>query len=191
MADHFIDNLSDDTLDTIKTQAAGLKWLYEMELLNSPQLINNLKLNILTQDSTIKDVELLIDQNSKAILIYIKLSWWGKVFRKDRIFVSIEDLITQLLPTYRKRVIHERWIFDLAIKKAKQVIGGYNEKSNNANSGNTSSSDIEPQSKSVDELQKASDLLPNQEEQAVDEKESSNEIKQRDLQNDKETQSSS
>src|SRR5690606_18085919 len=115
MARANIDQLSDDTLETIKTQAAGLKWLYEMELLNSPQLINNLKLNIFTTDTTIKDVELLIDQNTKGLLIYVKLSWWGRKFRQDRIKMNIEDLISQLLPTYRKRVIHERWIFDLAL----------------------------------------------------------------------------
>lgn len=192
MSKVFIDGLDDDTLEKVKTQAAGLKWLYEMEILNSPQLINNLKLNIFNQDSTIKDVELLIDQNTKAILIYIQLSWWGRKFRQDRIKMSIEDLITQLLPTYRKRVVSERWIFDLALKKVREFIGGKNEKPTITDSnGNNVDLDKQGRVKISDELQKTSDLLPDQEEQKINNTQESDGIKQRDLQDDKKAQGSS
>tara|TARA_R110000868_G_C10973188_1_gene771545 strand:+ start:81039 stop:81620 length:582 start_codon:yes stop_codon:yes gene_type:complete len=187
--DHFLDNMNDDTLERMKTQASGLKWLYEMEVLNSPQLINNLKLNIFTQDNTIRDVELLFDQNNKGVLIYIKLSWWGRTFRQKEIKIRIEDIITQLLPSYRKRVITERWILDLALTKAKEVVGVKNEKSSKKpNTTDSNGSDTDVSRSSGDELQETSDLLPDQEEQKVDEQKDGNEVEQPDLQSEPKVQ---
>lgn len=186
MSNQFLDNLSEETLERVKTQSAGIRWLYEMELLQNPQLIDNLKLNIFMQHKRIKDVEILVDQSRKGILIYLKLNWWGNKFNQEEIKFSVEELMSNLLPNFRKRIIFNRDIFQMALDKAKELVRGNNEKSNNnsnvvSNNQNTSKSG----------LPTTSDLLPDQKEQAVNELQESDESEQRDIQDDSQTQSSS
>lgn len=107
-----------------KFQFAGLKFLYEMELIDDPQLINNLKLNILDISGSIRDVEFLSSYNHRAMLIYIDVSWFGRKFLLKRIEASILDRVKQLLPNFRFRVTAERKILDMALEKVQSVLKG-------------------------------------------------------------------
>lgn len=111
-------------LEKGKFQYAGLKFLYEMELIDDPQLVNNLKLNILDISGTIKDVEFLSSYNHRAMLIYIDVSWFGRKFLLKRIEAGILDRVKQLLPNFRFRVTADRKIMDLALEKVKSVLKG-------------------------------------------------------------------
>lgn len=126
-----------------KFQFAGLKFLYEMELIDDPQLINNLKLNIFDVSSCIKDVEFLSSYQHRAMLIFIEVSWLGQKFLMKRIEAGILERVKQLLPNFRFRVTADRKIMDLALEKVKFVLKG----EPNENANRTASSNVAPNSK--------------------------------------------
>jgi hypothetical protein len=95
-----------------------------MELVRDPQLINNLKLNILTISKRISEVELLFNQDGRQLLVCLELSWLGKKFFKNRIVLDVETRIKTLLPNFRVRVVTEREILNLALEKVKGALSG-------------------------------------------------------------------
>lgn len=123
--------------DNTKYQYKGLKWLMEMELLNDPQAINTLKLNILMTSKRIKEVELLIYRENKTMLVLLDLTWIGRKFFKKTIFEEVEGALVQLLPSFRFRVTDDTKIMGMAIAKVKKaLIGGSNENPSNRISSN-------------------------------------------------------
>lgn len=121
-------------LEKGKFQFAGLKFLFEMELIDDPQLVNHLKLNILDVSSSIRDVELLSSYNHRAMLIYADVSWFGRKFFMKRIEAGILERVKQLLPNFRFRVTADRKILDLALEKVKFVLKGEPNENSNRNS---------------------------------------------------------
>jgi hypothetical protein len=118
-------------MDGQKLQHAGLKWLQELELVNDPQLINQLKMNVLLCSSRIKEVEFLIYRENKSILVLLELTWFGRKFFKRSIFAEVEDVISQMLPTFKFRVIDDPRILAMAVAKVKHALtGGRNEDPN-------------------------------------------------------------
>lgn len=114
-----------------KFQFAGLKFLYDMELVDDPQLINNLKMNIFDVSAHIRDVEFLSSYHHKSMLIYLDLNWFGRTFLQKRLSIDTLDRVKQLLPNFRFRVVTDRKIFDLALEKVRIALkGDANEKSN-------------------------------------------------------------
>lgn len=112
--------------DKSKFQYAGLKFLYDMELIDDPQLINNLKMNVFDVSSSIKEIDLLSSYHRKQMLIWLDLSWFGKKFLEQRIIVGVTDRVQQLLPGFKFRVTTDRAIFDLALARAEAVLKGEN-----------------------------------------------------------------
>lgn len=114
--------------DRQKYQHESLKWLFELDLLNQPQAINTIKFNILATSERIKEVELLIYREKKSMLVKVDLTWMGRKFFKKRIFADVNEMLSQLLPTYRFRVTDDQAILDLAIAQVtKALTGGTNE----------------------------------------------------------------
>jgi hypothetical protein len=111
-------------MDRQKYQVSGLKWLYEMQVLDDPQLVNNMKLNILMVSSSIRETEFLIFQEKKQMLVYLDLTWFGRKFRKERIVFEVEDMLSQLLPSFKFRITDDISILLLAIEKVKQAVTG-------------------------------------------------------------------
>lgn len=116
-------------MDKAKYQYEGVKWLYEMEMLNHPQLINQIKLNILMVSNRIKEAELLIYRENKSMLVLLELSWFGRrSWIKKQIFASVHDILSQLLPSFRFRVTDDPKIMEMAIAQIKRALtGGLNE----------------------------------------------------------------
>lgn len=111
-----------------KFQYSALKFVYEMELVDDPQLINNMKLNIFNVSRHIMDVELLSSYHTKSMLVFIDLTWFGKLLRK-RIEVDVLDRVQQLLPNFKFRVVSDRKILDMSLEKVKTALkGGINDK---------------------------------------------------------------
>lgn len=114
--------------DRNKFQVEGVKWLQEMEMVNHPQFLNNLKLNILMVSKRIREVEFLIYREQKSILIYIELDWFTrrfsrKVTKKD-ILLDVNDVVEKILPSFRFRVVDDPDIMNLSITKVKNAITG-------------------------------------------------------------------
>lgn len=118
-------------------QLGGLKWLYEMEMIQDPQLINNLKFNILALSPHIKEVEFLSIYETRQLLIWIELNWWGKLFYKKQLLIEVSELVAQLLPKFKTRVTIDYSILELSRQKIiKALSGGKNEKNSNSDSSN-------------------------------------------------------
>ena len=107
-----------------KFQYEGLKWLVELELLNHPQVINQLKFNILMVSKHIKEVELLIYRENKSILVLLELSWIGRKFKKTQILQDVHEVVSQMLPSFRFRITEDPKIMELAIEKVKTALTG-------------------------------------------------------------------
>lgn len=104
----------------------GLKWLAEMEALDSPALMSVLYGNIYSFPH-VKDAELLVDRFGKKMLIWIQFTWpTAKIFqsRKKKLIMNILDQLQELLPSFEFRVIEDRALFDLAVKKAEEYLFG-------------------------------------------------------------------
>lgn len=157
-------------------QMQGVQWLYEMELLNHPQLINNLKLNILMISPKIKEVELLLSRPHKQIMIYVKLGWFARKFSFSTLEGEILDVMSQLLPSYQFRVIHDKSILNLAIEKLEASIQGVQNESTSI----TKSDDVSTNSPSG-QLPDSSNILPDQEEQTSDERSKSDDAIKSDI----------
>lgn len=96
----------------------ALSWLLEMELVSSPYVLNSLILNMIVPIKGIKDVQLVIDEKRKKILIYLELRWWEKRFHAKKIEQQINDIIEQTLPSFKKRVIFDKVLLEKAVKIA-------------------------------------------------------------------------
>lgn len=162
-------NFSADELRELQLNQAT-RWLLEMEMVDSPQLKNFLILNIFKSSNRIKDVSLLIDTNLKAMLIYLKLDFWGRVFKKStQVSSHILDQLQSVLPSFTCRVVYDRKIFELALQRAEEmagVSGGINETplpkpASVADDSIAATNDGE----AGDSLQSTSDTVPDTEEQ--------------------------
>ena len=126
---------------------AGLKWLYEMEAVNSPVLLNNLYGNIFSFPN-VNDAEILIDKNNRKMLILIHFNWLSrKIFknRKKQAIISILDQLQELLPSFTFRVIEDKDLFDLAVKRMTEHLnGGQNVKTNQSNNDDPNSNNSSP-----------------------------------------------
>ena len=147
--------------DRYKYQTSALKWLYEMELLDDPQLINNLKLNIFeASDFKVKDADFIMSQSQQKMLIWIEVGIFSRKLFIKKIYNQIYDRLRQLLPNYEFRIVTDRSILELAISKLKNsLVGGTYAVSTN----NSVSNDAGNSTSKKPELPKASDLLPDQE----------------------------
>lgn len=111
-----------------KFTVSALNWLYEMEALESPVLMTNLQENIYLAHPGIKNVEILIFEEYKQILIYLEINFISKLLRKNNLISDlVGDIIKNLLPSFKYRVVFDKEILTQALKKAKEVYGGQNE----------------------------------------------------------------
>ena len=171
--------------DKFKYQHEGLKWLYEMELLDDPQLINNLKLNIMDASMfRVKEVEFVMSQSDRKILIWIELGWFNYKFRLRSTLAMIHERLMQLLPNYDFRIVTDRSILELAITKLKKsMTGGTYAVSTTVDSGD----DNAEAGRGEDQLRETPDILPDQAEHADDEVQEGDETVESDLQGKSET----
>lgn len=144
-----------------KFQLGALKYLYEMELVDDPQLINNLKMNIMMASKHIREVEFIASYHRKQMLVWIELNWWGRKFLKSRIKADVYEVLTQLLPNFSFRVTEDYSILELAQEKiAKTLSGESYEKTSDSNSNGDINDGIS------EELSETSNVLPDQKEQS-------------------------
>lgn len=107
-----------------KFQFAGIKFLYDMELVDDPQLVNNMKLNVFSISASVRDVEFLSSYQHRSMLIWLDLNWFGRKFLSERIVAGVTERVQALLPQFRFRVTTDRKIFDLALARVKTALKG-------------------------------------------------------------------
>lgn len=139
----------------------GLRWMYDLELVNEPVIQQNFYENIFYANAGIKDLKVFFIQQQKSVLIYIKLKLWSKWFKKDAIHSEIENIVSMLLPNYRVRIVDDESILETASNLYNDIYGVKNEKSTDINNANDP---IINDSSKADKLQDPQDILPDQEE---------------------------
>lgn len=103
--------------------SSGFSWLFEMEFLESKAAQDALALNLYSCSRAINDLEILIDQNTQSMLIWVKMKWWGKLlFKRREVEENVSDLIRQVLPSFRFRIVFDKWILNLAIQKKQEML---------------------------------------------------------------------
>lgn len=94
---------------------ASSRWLLEMNFLNNGYVKNAIYANVYNASSYIVDAELLVDQYNKRMLIYLKLSFFGRLFRKeDDVDREVITVLKDALPEYEMRVIYDKNLFQKA-----------------------------------------------------------------------------
>lgn len=125
-------------------QAAGMKWMFEMELFQDPQrskaMINTMKMNVLSVSPRIKECEFLIYKENRQMLVLLYLTWWGRKFHKKAIFTDTYEVLNSLLPTFKFRVTDDPNIMELAVERLKKVFNGGNDEVRNDVSNTVSKS---------------------------------------------------
>ena len=102
----------------INPQASALRWLLEMEIVSDPNVFNGLILNLFRISKKIKDIEIVTDTRDKKLLIYVdlQLNRWFKDRQKERIQHMIENIVSDALPSYERRVVFDRNILEKALE---------------------------------------------------------------------------
>lgn len=119
-------NVQDENL---QFQRAAQSWLFEMNLVNNPQAINILKMNILMVSNHIKECEILMSVEQSAILIWLDVPnrfvrWWLGEKGLKLICSEAEEVVNKLLPNFRVRVVEDKKIYNLALEKVRQALRG-------------------------------------------------------------------
>jgi hypothetical protein len=110
--------------EKLKYQYNALKWIFEHQLLDDPQCMNHLAMNVFDVSKSIKDVEFLLARDHQQLLVYVELSWFGRNFRKKSIFEETEYRLSQMLPSFKMRVTNDPQIFKMALEKVKKALTG-------------------------------------------------------------------
>lgn len=96
---------------------SSAKWLFEMNWINNDYVKSALLANIYTTSRFIKNVDILVDQNNKRMLIYTELSFFGKLFkRQTKISKDVLEIVGDALPSYELRVIYDYSLFNKALE---------------------------------------------------------------------------
>ena len=98
------------------TISEGLKWLLELEMLQDPNVHNAIILNIFKVSRHIKDVQLVIDSDRKRMLVYIEVSRIGRWFYLKNIFMEVESMLKDTLPSYVFRITNDSKVLQRAIE---------------------------------------------------------------------------
>ena len=128
----------EDFKDTSKIMNSATRWLYDMELVDNPMVLNNLYINIFSRSRSIKDVELLIDSRNKKILVYIKLAWYSRLFKKSKrkIAMYVIENLQELLPRYEIKVTTKIEIFNKIRHEVYNILNGGINENNTSNISN-------------------------------------------------------
>lgn len=103
-----------------------LNWLYELEYVDSPALLNNLYENIFLTNKNIQDIEIVINKENRTILVFLKLTWYSKLVWRAEIHDRVISVLNKLLPEYRYRVTEDLKLLNLALEKARSYDKTFN-----------------------------------------------------------------
>jgi hypothetical protein len=95
--------------------AEALSWLFEMEMLNNPTVLNSVVLNVFKLTKGIVDAEFVVDMNDKKLLVYLELNFWHKHFKKAQVQAQVLDMLDTVIPSFKKRVVYDKEILEKAI----------------------------------------------------------------------------
>ena len=104
-------NLKEETI------GASTKWLLELNLLDNEYMKNTIMFNIYKVSTKIKDVQLVIDIESRKMLVYLELTKLGNLFAKKEIGRNVAELLHEALPTYQFRITYSPEVLQKSIDR--------------------------------------------------------------------------
>jgi len=113
--------MSDDINTRDQNINNATRWMAEINFVNNEHFLNTIILNIYKASSSISHVELINDSNQGKMLIFLKLTMWGRWFRQDTIASDILSMMTQALSSYEFRVIFSQEQFNKSLELAKRA----------------------------------------------------------------------
>ena len=108
-------------IDKIETQVAAIKWYLEFGILSDPQVRNHIVLNIYTVDPSIKDTQLVIDQERKRMMVHVDFHFWSSLFKKTRILNDVHIILHEMLPDFKIRVVNNKDLLEKSLEIAKKI----------------------------------------------------------------------
>lgn len=110
--------------DKAKFQYQGIKFLFDWELLNEPQVIHTIKVNVLGRFPWVIDLEYIFrSEPRKELIMWLhtpKRMWWKK--RKEaQLRIDVLEIMQQLLPKYEIRIVTDRKIFEMALENVRKL----------------------------------------------------------------------
>lgn len=132
--------------EALRFQKAAQAWIFEMNLINNPQAIDIIRLNVLMSSKYIKTCELLVSLEHTAILVWVdipgKFTNW-RLGRKGlkNICEDAERLLKKLMPSFAIRVTNQKEIFELSLKRIQELAEGTFDEKSNPNTDNSSMGD--------------------------------------------------
>jgi len=101
-----------DGTDNKKFYTSAVKHLLEWGMVDNPTVINQLVAEILASTEDLKDVELLIKEDTQDMIIFLDIKFWAKFRKRQRIIADhVFEIISKLLPSFSIRIITDRKIF--------------------------------------------------------------------------------
>ena len=96
----------------------AMKWAYDLELFDMPQVQNHLYVNIYSQSKRISNAELILNQNERKLLILLEFDLFARIFSflQTRIITNLQSQLSELMPNYKIRVINDVGIFNKSLK---------------------------------------------------------------------------
>lgn len=110
--------------DNVKQEliGEGVRWLFELGLVNSPAAQNTLMIVTHAASKHVRFVEFVIDQNSRKCLVYLKLGFWANLFRRQEVAGDVLAALSKHLPSFALRVVYDKAIFEKALKVAQRGV---------------------------------------------------------------------
>lgn len=105
-------------MSELNPQSEALRWLLEMEIVNDPNVLNSLILNIHKASDRIQDVEVVLDTPHKRMLVYLDVDcgWWRQATRQQEIHDAVANMLDEALPSYTHRVVFDRTVLNKALE---------------------------------------------------------------------------
>lgn len=96
-----------------------LKWMYELNMLDNPAVITNFYENLYLADKGIQDIEIVLSKENKTVLVFLKLGFYSRIFKRIEVHGKVTSVIKTLLPEYRSRITEDRAVLEAALNKAR------------------------------------------------------------------------
>lgn len=106
-------------------QFEAIKWLIDMDLLADPRVVHTIKANVLGGNPRVRELEYICTTEfDKQMLIWLDVSWWTNKFYRKGIILDVGEVLSNLLPEYKIRVVTDRKILEQAESLLTNYVGG-------------------------------------------------------------------
>lgn len=105
-----------------KYEEQTMKWLADLQIVQDPQLLNNFKITVFMVSRHIKNIEVLAVTETKQVLVYLQLGWFGRKFYENTIFRKVKKIIPEYFKDYSFAVTTDIERFEKSLQLVKKAL---------------------------------------------------------------------